>query len=307
MKFQFQQLLRAFILLGFAGFIFKLHYTGDIGKYINTKYVGFSQVASVLLVFLFFIQLQRIWVPKEKLHHHNHECDHGHGCEHDHGFSSGWSMKPLFSYLILVIPLLTGFVLPAKTLDADMASKKGLLLSSPATGEKSSRETSTPIPQEQISIMANDSTGNSQGSSEQNDTSIVYFDDLYDEKIKELMSQPIIKMTDKNFVSYSDTITLYPEKFKGKQIEMTGFVYKEEGMQSKELVVSRFIITHCVADAGVIGFLADMDDAKQLNKDTWIQIQGILDVGSYGDMEMPVIKVTSWKKVNAPADPYVYP
>lgn len=273
-------MLRAIILLGFAGFIFKLHYTGEIGKYINMKYVAFSQIASVLLVFLFFIQMYRIWVAKENEHHHE-DCDHD-GCDHDHGFSSGWSWKKVVSYTILIAPLVTGFLLPAKTLDASIASNKGVLLASPSKGDPK------PTVDETVEQP-------------------VYFDDLYTEKINEMKSQALIQMADGGFVSQYDTISLYPEQFKGMPIEMMGFVYKEEGMKANQLVLSRFIITHCVADAGLLGFLTQMDEASQLEKDTWIQVKGTLDLTTYGDFELPIIKVREWKVVEPPADPYVYP
>lgn len=316
MKFSFQQWLRAVILLGFAGFIFKLHFTGTIGKYINLKYVAFSQMASVLLVFLFFIQIQRIWISKDTQHQHDEHCDYD-GCDHDHGFSSGWSWKALVSYSILILPLLTGFLFPSKTLDASIASKKGILLapfnsgdqSIGMNGENRSKTSGNESALEQGSEPASDNSGNTQGQTVegQANNSTVYLDDLYTEKIKELRNQDQIQMTDKKFVSQYDTISLYPEQFKGMPIEMTGFVYKEEGMETNQLVVSRFIITHCVADAGVLGLLAQMDEASQLKKDTWIQVQGVLDIAIYGDMKLPVIKVTNWKTVNAPVDPYVYP
>lgn len=286
-------MLRAIILLGFAGFIFKLHYTGEIGKYINMKYVAFSQIASVLLVFLFFIQLYRTWLAKENEHHHE-DCGHD-GCDHDHGFSSGWTWKTVVSYTILIVPLVTGFLMPAKTLDASIASNKGVLLASPGKGD--------PKPTEDGS---GDPSANIEGSS----SPPVYFDDLYTEKINEMKSEPQIQMAnaDRNFVSKYDTISLYPEQFKGMPIEMMGFVYKEEGlMKSNQLVLSRFIITHCVADAGLLGFLAQMDEASQLEKDTWIQVKGTLDLTTYGDMELPIIKVREWKVVDPPKDPYVYP
>ncbi|MEW9671479.1 TIGR03943 family protein [Ammoniphilus sp. 3BR4] len=286
-------MLRAIILLGFAGFIFKLHYTGEIGKYINMKYVAFSQIASVLLVFLFFIQLYRTWIAKENEHHHE-DCGHD-GCDHDHGFSSGWSWKTVVSYTILIVPLVTGFLMPAKTLDASIASNKGVLLASPGKTDPKTTEDGS-----------GDPSANIEGSS----SPPVYFDDLYTEKINEMKNERQIQMAnaDRNFVSKYDTISLYPEQFKGMPIEMMGFVYKEEGlMKSNQLVLSRFIITHCVADAGLLGFLAQMDEASQLEKDTWIQVKGTLDLTTYGDMELPIIKVREWKVVDPPKDPYVYP
>jgi putative membrane protein len=139
------------------------------------------------------------------------------------------------------------------------------------------------------------------------DDSLVYFDDLYKETIDELLKQDTISMKEEKFASYADAITLYPDLFKGKSIQLKGFVYKEEGMNKDELVVGRFIITHCIADAGLIGFMVKMDEAPGLESDTWIEIEGVLDMTKYGDFDMPVIKVSSWNTVSAPDDPYVYP
>ncbi|MCQ6276746.1 TIGR03943 family protein [Bacillus sp. V3B] len=268
MKFNFQHFLRALILLGFAGFIFKLHYTGDIVKYINPEYVFFSKIAAILLVSLFFLQWDNIWKKNET--HQGDECDHGHGCGHDHGFSSKWSIKALISYVILVIPLAGGLVLPVNTLGAEIASKKGLMLTATDKGISNTQETNS-------------------------------------EFIDDLLDQPIIQMTYDKFVFNTDIIMGHADKLKGKPIEITGFVYKDEVMNSNELFVSRFVVNHCVADAGVINLLASVEDAHQIEQDTWIEIRGVLDIGKYNDMNIPIINVSNWKTVDEPADPYVYP
>lgn len=135
MVFQGQQAVRALILLAFTLFIFKLHYTGDITKYVNPKYMSLSQIASVLFLVLFFIQITRLWErPKEEHHdcgeddHTTHTC----GCEeleeehhhHDHG-DQPLTFRKMLSYSIIVFPLVTGFFLPAQTLDASMVENKG--------------------------------------------------------------------------------------------------------------------------------------------------------------------------------------
>jgi putative membrane protein len=304
MRFQFQQALRAAILLAFSGLIFQLHLTGEIAKYINIKYAAFSQVASVLFMFLFFIQVRRIWTERRK---HYHDC-HQEGCGHDHGLSSGWSWKTVVTYTILIIPLLTGFFLPAKTLDASIAAKKGLMYR-PSSTEQLPNE--LPATEQgstgQIAADHNPSDDDVDNGNNGTDDSLVYFDDLYKETIDELLKQDTISMKEEKFASYADAITLYPDLFKGKSIQLKGFVYKEEGMNKDELVVGRFIITHCIADAGLIGFMVKMDEAPGLESDTWIEIEGVLDMTKYGDFDMPVIKVSSWNTVNAPDDPYVYP
>ena len=127
MRFHFQQAIRALILLVFSTLLFKLHFTGEITKFINPKYEALSQIASILFLILFFIQMTRIWTVEEHSHpycdHEDHDCSH----HHDHG-DSPFHIKKLISYLIIAVPLITGFLLPPKVLDASIADKKGAML-----------------------------------------------------------------------------------------------------------------------------------------------------------------------------------
>lgn len=126
MKINFQQAFRAFILLVFSGLLFKLNYSGEIAKFINPKYVKLSIVASFIFFILSIIQITRIRTIEKK---YNHACDHNNhndsqSCHHDHG-TSPFTKKKLFAYVIIVFPLVTGYFLPAKFLDASIAEKKG--------------------------------------------------------------------------------------------------------------------------------------------------------------------------------------
>ncbi len=324
MRFHFQQALKAMILLAFFGLIFKLHITNEIGKYINVEYALLSKIAAVIFLSLFIIQLQRVWtVDKDPYHEHDDHCNHEHiGCnhDHDHGLSKGFSLKVFIAYTIIIIPILTGALLPAKTLDSAIAAKKGVLLAkaSPNSvmgdieqqdeGSTSSSTVQTPNPNKENQLVdGTQENATDQVQEDSSDQAITYFEDLYEETLNELKDQSTITMKEKNFVSYADTIGYFPSNFKDKEIEVMGFVYKEEGMDANQFVISRFIITHCVADAGVIGFLTETTDAPKLEVDSWVKLKGTLDVTNYNDYEMPIIKLTEWELVEAPADPYVYP
>lgn len=125
----FPKTFQAFILITFSAFLFKLNYTGDINKYINPKYVGLSILASLVFFILSFIQIIRIKSEAAKndfehIHDHSHSCNHDHSCQHDHG-STLFTKKKVISYAIIVFPLVTGYFLPAKYLDAKFAEMKG--------------------------------------------------------------------------------------------------------------------------------------------------------------------------------------
>lgn len=320
MQFHFQQAFRALILLAFTGLIFKMHLTGDITKFINPKYVGLSQTASVIFLLLFFIQITRIWTDRPKEHHH---CGHDHegqecGHHHDHG-DTPFTMRKLVSYSIVVFPLLTGFLIPPKVLDASIAEKKGgmAIIAIPKQQNGTSTQKSTSWPAENSELAGDESgsdwAGNESGNHSFIDESAVpdiqnmMTKQEYEEIIQKLNDSPTVIMDDLVFAAYYEEISADIEKFRGRQIELTGFVYKEDVLEQNQLVLSRFLITHCVADASIIGFISEVQEAPQIDQDTWIKASGVIDITSYEGVELPMIKINSWKKVEEPLEPYLYP
>jgi putative membrane protein len=310
--FHFQQALRALILLAFTVLIFNLHFTDQITKFINPKYVGLSQSASIIFLILFFIQLTRIWTNKEN--HHDH-CHHNHGehnCEHlhDHG-DSPFSTKKLFSYLVIVFPLITGFLLPAKVLDSAIADKKGgmaILTNQKQTGDEGSASTEEryvdDIPMEteldENTVIHENTEPNIL---EQNTIS----KEEYEQLIQNFSQSTNLVMDEAMFSTYYDEISMDIKKYQGKKIELQGFVYKEEGFNQDQFVISRFLISHCVADASIIGFLSELPEATTIEEDTWIKANGVLDTTTYNGTELPIIKITNWEKIKEPTEPYLYP
>jgi putative membrane protein len=302
-RFHFQQAVRAFILLAFSVLLFKLHFTGEMTKFINPKYEGLSQSASVLFLILFMIQTTRIWTVKENSqHHHCHHDSHDHNCSHDHGVSP-FNTKKLIAYVIIVFPLVTGFLLPSKVLDASIADKKGgLAVLTNQKSEKEKDEKPSPNNSQQEDPFINGDLVDLSRLEE-----LVYTKDEYNQLIQHLLQSSTIKMNDDIFSTYYDEIQTDIEKFKGREIELKGFVYKEEGLDQDQLVLSRFLITHCVADASIIGFISELPEASSLKENTWIEVKGVLDTTNFNGTELPIIKITTWKKINEPKEPYLYP
>lgn len=311
MSFNLQQALKAFILLMFSGLIIKFHLTGEIGKLINQDYNLLSKIAAAIFLFLFIMQLPRIWT-KEHHHDHDHECNHS--CDHTHVDDQKPFVK-IISYIIIVFPLVTGFAIPPKVLDASIAEKKGVFLNKANVVEQQDKplensNDDTSEPSLSSSDQNSNPTDQTNGTEEVHELPVQ--EQIDPEKvlvpmIEEILKEPVIQMKAGNFVIYGDTIHYDPEKFSGKEITLKGFVYKEEGMTESQLVISRFVITHCVADASIIGFLSEFKGAKDVKEDTWIEATGIIDVFDYGSLKLPRINVTEWKIVDEPTEPYVYP
>lgn len=303
MVFRTQQAIRAAILLFFTVLIFKFHYTGEMTKLINPKYIGLSQTASVLFLILFFIQLTRIWENKRAHAHHDHHlgCSHDHNCDHNHDHGdSPITLKKVVSYGIIVFPLITGFALPAKVLDASIAEKKGGMdvITGKSESSSSAQSSDQGSSQDLAQPSDNEVLPNPYGEISQTEM---------DSLVQKLQQSNPIDMDDYVYYLNYEEISKDVSAFKGKKIELKGFVYKEEGFQSNQLVISRFLITHCVADASIIGFLTEFDDADTLEVDSWIEATGELDVSTYNGKELPLIKITNWKIINPPDEPYLYP
>ncbi|MGV2941654.1 TIGR03943 family protein [Mesobacillus sp. LC4] len=328
MQFLAQQAARSLILLGFSVLIYMLHFTGKIYLFINPKYLLLSQAAAFLFLLLFFIQITRVWTIKGA-HDHN-SCSHAGECcshddHHDHFHDHGttpFSAKKLVSYLIIVLPLLSGFMLPAKVLDSAIADKKGAMLSiagssksgqeNQAKSEKTEQADSQGIgddtqPPEKSDDQAEQGSAIPEGTETATGYENLMTDEEYNKEMQELESESTIFFNDSIYSSYYEAISSDIDQYQGRKVSLYGFVYKEEGFAENQLVVSRFLVTHCVADASIIGFLSEFPDAATIEKDTWIKIEGFIETGSYMDTPIPLVKVSKWEITEEPEVPYLYP
>ena len=214
--------------------------------------------------------------------------------------------KNAISFLLILVPLLGGFFLSPSVLDAQMAAKKtGLPLSAKDSSQANRQPPSALQPEEPEAKPESDggvTEGEKYGETMQGSLS-----DVYRERIEKMQALPVIDVTDENFVAMSEVLNLFPEKFKGKTIRLKGFVYKDPMLQNGQIVVARFIITHCVADAGIIGYVSQLGSADRLKPNDWIEVTGKLNLIRLQDVDLPMIEVKRWKKIDPPKDPYVYP
>ncbi|MED4172226.1 TIGR03943 family protein [Halalkalibacterium halodurans] len=256
------QLLKAVILLLFAVFLFLLHETGEIARFINPQYVHLSQIASILFLFLFFIQVPRMFTNSEE-----DLCGCGlWGCSH--GEEGRFAMKHVISYGLISLPLMIGFLFPFKDFGAAEALKRGVQY------QVSQREA-----RDEASLEKN---------------------------VQELLEQSALVLHRDNFVSSLRALMAYPTRFVGKPILLEGFII-EDCQDEKVTVITRFLVTHCVADSHAAGFILEHEDSLGGREEQWLQVMGVLDVKQHGGVLLPVIRVIEWEEIEPPANPYVYP
>jgi uncharacterized repeat protein (TIGR03943 family) len=98
-----------------------------------------------------------------------------------------------------------------------------------------------------------------------------------------------------------------PGSFNGKEAQVIGFVYKEPSYPADQLMVARFTVSCCVADASAIGLPIQWDQAVELKQDSWIQVKGAFQVGEFRGNTVPILHAASVEVVDQPEHPYLYP
>ena len=296
MHIHYQQAFRAVILGAFSAMLFHLHWTDKIVKYVNPKYEHLSMTAAILFAVLFFVQLTRVFAwntPNQA--HDAHAC-----CTHDHGHSASFTKK-LITYTIIITPILTGFFLPAQVLNAAMADKKGgvmALTTQPSKVEDYLSEEEAIV--DDIYAAHEPDAGLLDSRQEMKK-------DDYELLKEELSQKPMIQMTDDHYTIYYGDINTNYANYIGRKIQIKGFVLKEESFAQNQFVISRFLITHCIADASVVGFLSELPEAQNLEEDTWIEVMGTIDTIDFEGSTLPIIKIEQWVEIKEPSAPYLYP
>ncbi|PGT89660.1 TIGR03943 family protein [Bacillus sp. AFS040349] len=277
----FQKFIRGIILVGFTMLLFKLIISGDITNFIAPKMLPFIYFATGTFLVLGTIQIFRSDSKKDI----DLFCD----CGLDHTAKSS-PIKSLLIYSIFLFPILTGFMFPEVILDSSIVAKRGINLGTSSVAAEENQNTST---QEK-------STGESTAADDSQPKSV---DDLY---IEGLLNSEKIVVTDVEYQKISGYLETHLDEFVGKEIELTGFVYREPDFTQNQMAVSRFTVSCCVADLQVMGTLATGDEVKNLKNDEWVKVTGVIEKTDRNGVTIPSIGISSLEKVEAPSDPYIY-
>lgn len=297
--------LRGIILIGFMLLLLGLITSGKLSYYVAPKMHIFVYFAIVIFGILGVMQFFR----RSQQDHHDDGC----GCGVDHT-PKGAPMKQFLIYMLFVIPLLTGFMMPEKAMDSSIAEKRGIRYGSGLYAKPVQKtEEGKVVASEEIDVEAylEDPEGYLQEMEEKvkKENPIETYDvtDYYEKYGKELLKKEKITVTSEHYLDAMSVLNIYLDQFKGKQIETTGFVYREEGMKDDQAVIARFSMNCCSADAVVYGTIVEGDQVSKLQIDTWYTVTGVIDETEFNHVRLPLVKVESLKKIEPLKDPYVYP
>lgn len=117
----------------------------------------------------------------------------------------------------------------------------------------------------------------------------------------------IIQINQRNFVFSLNEIIENPDKYDGKEIEITGFVYKDKNLKENEFIIGRFMMVCCAADMQIVGIRCDSTNLEPYENDTWIKVKGKLKKDAYEGKIDPIIVAEHIEKDLNPNTSYVYP
>ncbi|MBP2632273.1 MAG: hypothetical protein H6Q70_2901 [Firmicutes bacterium] len=171
-----------------------------------------------------------------------------------------------WKYMPFVFTLLVALILPNTSLNASLVSNKGV--NSQVTTEISKKD--------------------------------------YRPLAPEMRQTDLIKVDDNNFVDVMSELYRYPQEYVGKQIEMSGFVFKDESTPQDQFSLIRYVVGCCVADALPSGPSCEINNATEYSDGSWYQIQGTIENSEENGKAVPVIKVTWTRPIHEKSSPYIF-
>ncbi|MFM2061852.1 MAG: hypothetical protein RLZZ507_1522 [Cyanobacteriota bacterium] len=118
-----------------------------------------------------------------------------------------------------------------------------------------------------------------------------------------------VRPEDRNLIDWVRTLNVYPEPdaYTGQKVKVQGFVIHPPELDKEHLILARFVITCCAADAYPAGLpVLVPDNRDQYPPDTWLEVEGQMITENIANKRRLTIKATSLKKIPQPKNPYSY-
>jgi putative membrane protein len=318
-------LIRACLLTGFSLYVVHLVKIEKLQYYIVPRMIPYVKYAAMAL---FLLAGYFVYSAIKHSYEQNSEedCD----CGHEPPRSV---FKSVLIYGLFAMPLLLGFALPDKIMGSDVATVKGMNLNVSAVQQ--SKKSTLPIPSNSPSPSPDQSIApstspeaspisSSESSSDPAATATIDtvsssadpLDKLFpaDEysldfaKLgKKLYKRDIINIRTEGFLEMLTMLDMFRNNFIGTTVVISGFIYREAGMDTDQFVVSRMAMQCCSADAMPYGFLVKSGMGANLKKDEWVSLTGVIGLTQFGGNEIIQLDARKITKIKAPEDPYVYP
>lgn len=304
----FQAYIRGIILFGFALLILGLIISDNMKYYLAPNMMPYIYFSVIVFFILGIIQIFRSTQKGQQ----DGDCD----CGLEHRVAGPTWLK-LIVYSIFISPLLMGFIIPDQALNSSVAANLGVIYGSglnvtpkAITNPESDTPRTDQFLNDPEGYLANLEEGEFGDDIEHLQIEDVHgddeFNDYYLELMAEIINEPVIKVNEENYLDIMTLLDLHFEQFIGKELEITGFVFREPDFKKNRFVIARFSMTCCTADSAVYGTLVESDEADLYDDDLWLKVRGTISKTEYNGFELPVIQLREVTVVAEPDSPYVY-
>ncbi|MFO7664614.1 MAG: TIGR03943 family protein [Chloroflexota bacterium] len=97
-----------------------------------------------------------------------------------------------------------------------------------------------------------------------------------------------------------------PAEFDGERASVVGFVYRDERFLESQFMISRFIVSCCVADAFPVGLIVSWPETSGIPEDQWVEVTGHFEERDFDGFKIPVLVADSVIPTEPPPQPYLY-
>lgn len=264
-------IIKILILLGFSVFYFKLIISNEIAMYVHPRIIPFIVLGMVAMFIIALFLMKDIFHNKKK-------------------------RIKFKNYVIFIIPLIMIFFMQTTNANSEIKVSDIKTNSNITSNNNSNKENN---------ISNNLTSANStfdiySGKTESDGQGTI------DKKQLDIKNN-VIQVNTKNFVFSLDEILGNSDKYDGKEIEITGFLYKAKDLKENEFIIGRFMMVCCAADMQIAGIRCEGNNLESYDNDTWIKVKGKIKKDIYEGTVDPIIVVEHMEKDLNPNTSYVYP
>lgn len=268
------RILQIVLITGLALYLIERLASGKVLWYINERFTPLTVIGAIALVALAANTLFTLRHKQHEVDDHGHSHDEGDDDAHGHDHAHTHSPASL---LWLALPLAIGLLVPARPLGADAAATKGVALGAPQGGALQG--------------------GALQGGATQASATLRL--DLAPEQRSVL---DWIRL-----FNYAPDLSPYL----GQTADVIGFVYPDPRLPAGHVLVARFTVACCVADASAIGMVVRIPDSA-LNGETtvsdqWVRVRGPVQIFELDGHRIPLILAERIDPAAEPDQPYLFP
>lgn len=91
------------------------------------------------------------------------------------------------------------------------------------------------------------------------------------------------------------------KELNGRRVQTEGFSYRDANVPQNYLMLFRFAIFCCAADATPVWVLVEKGEMEAVENQSWVRVSGILEISKIQGNEVPVIKADRIAEMEPPA------